>query len=267
MLTNRWYRKLPLLLILVLAFSGASMSAAFAGDSFARKVAVLQDELRGYDSLKRPGARQKACARIGDALLAVLNDKKSLAIDPRGLIGDGGAFTLTFGSWVAMGGRDHRLVFLAPRQAAPGATTAIFSQAGGGAASAAPLHTLTQGDDAVLLEHAAIIMSAAGSYLVLAEKRRGPERSCLAFYSWRLTDGKWQPFLLPPDGAAPGRWTIETTGRGFTVSHAAVGRRSPYDYRLNTADWGFAVQIAAKDARPLAAIRLDLDDGRWIIQQ
>ncbi len=267
MFANRWYRKLLLLAIVLSAVGGACLSTASAGDAFSRKVAILKDELRGYDSLTRPGARQKAYSKINDALLAVLNEKDSLDSEPDGLTGDGGGFALTFGSWVTVAGQDHRLVFLTPKKAAAGTAATIYSQTrNGGAVSAERLHPLAREADSGRLEHAGIILSDAGCFLVLIESHRGPERNSIAFYSWRLAAGKWQPFPLPPDVTAPGRWTIDKTVRGFSIGHAAVGRHSPYDCRLNTADWAFAVELVDKDARPLAAIRLELDDGKWVIQ-
>jgi hypothetical protein len=263
MLTGCRYCAIAIILFAALAVGGATASA---GDSFARKAAALRQEIRGYAAIGRPDARSAACAGINSALLTVLRENASLAAGPADILGDGGGFTLTFGSWVNIGGKDHRLVFLTPKKAAMGAVAAVFSQSkSGGEVSAVELvHSLTQGAAAGRLDHAGIIVSDAGSYLLLVEKHRGPEHSSIAFHSLRLENGRWQPFMHPPAVAAQGRWTVSSARWSFNITHAAAGWKA-YDCRLNTSGWGFSVELVDRDARPLDTIRLDFAEGRWII--
>jgi hypothetical protein len=122
-------RIFPWLLIVVLAVAGVYYSTASAGDPYSRKVAALKEELSGYDAIKRPDIRYNTCVRINNALLAVLQEKASLAAEPGGIIGDGSGFTLIFGDWADADGKAYRLAVLTPKEVAMGAITAVFSQA------------------------------------------------------------------------------------------------------------------------------------------
>jgi hypothetical protein len=116
---------------------------------------------------------------------------------------------------------------------------------------------------------------------MLIEKNSGPEIKWISFYTQRLENGKWQPFMSPPDVAGQGRWTVRNAGKSFSLSHPAMDWKSPYAYRVNAANGIFTIDIADKaacppdiiridiadkDARPLDSIRLDFVAGKWIVR-
>lgn len=270
MFTKPRYHVFSWLLTVVLAVAGVYFPTASANDSFAGKVATLREELRGYDAIKRPDIRYKACVRIHNALLTVLQEKESLAAEPRDIIGDSGGFTLRFDDWANMDGKKYRLVVFTPKDVNMGATTAVFSQVKDGVAvnMVEQVHSLTQGAIVGCLEYSAITASDDGYYLMLIEKRFGPEDKSMSFYTQRLESGRWQPAMSSPDVATQGHWSIDkhSKGTGFSISHAVMYWKSPYTYRVNTANGYFTIEIVDKDASPLDSIRLEFVAGKWVVK-
>jgi hypothetical protein len=251
---------------LVLVFGSGNFSAASDGEAYSRKVATFQEMLGRCQSILQPNERYEVGGKINAALLAVLRERASLSANPRDIVGADEGFALTFGSWTAFGDGKYRLVVLEPRQINMGAITAVYVQGQSGANLAEQVHLLTQGANMGQLAYSDIIVSGVEGFVLLVEKRDGPDDKYISVYTLRFEDGRWQGCSFPTDASALGQWRVRKGNGYFSLSHQEMSWKSEKDYVIKPILGGMEIAVVDKAERHIDRLLVRFAEGKWLLQ-
>lgn len=255
------------LVLFMLLVSNINLPFVLANDSFRQKSEILRDELTRYRSCPLPNERYQAALRINAALLEVLRERASLNATQREILGEVGWFDLAFSHWAAIGDNRYRLVVLSPPKVDMGAIITVYVQAQAGGVQAEQVHILTQGANIGQLAYYDIVVSGGEGFVMLMEKRYGPEDKYVSVYMLKLDNGRWQIHNRPPNISSSGRWTVRSSDRSFSLSHQEMGWKSANDYVVRPVPGKVEIMIVDQAGRLVDSASVRFTDGEWAFNE